>query len=249
MSECLRGWEYTDDQLLLRGVRPSSGTIENALMNYEREGCTCGKGLDCPLMKYLLTGDSNDASDGDWDEDDWDDSDEEDDPVVDDSDYHDPSDDVDMSNYDFTDNTYEEQEEDFSGIVEETFSEPEPIQEQPYARDYTARTSAVADLTDSAVRMQQENRLLREKLSEMELQVNQQLREISSRQDQQGQVETKMSTLQKANRELIWATNTCLKMLKHLPDSSKLNFRNSRDFAKMLEIYKEYVEPSKEAIR
>ena len=115
--------------------------------------------------------------------------------------------------------------------------------------DLVAFLSSPVSWVRSLMYLEEENRLLREKLSEMELQVNQQLREISSRQDQQGQVETKMSTLQKANRELIWATNTCLKMLKHLPDSSKLNFRNSRDFAKMLEIYKEYVEPSKEATR
>jgi hypothetical protein len=61
----------------------------------------------------------------------------------------------------------------------------------------------------------------------------------------EGVVEGRLEELTKSNQELIWSTLTCLKILKFLPDSHKMNFRNSSDFKKMLEIYKMRIEPQK----
>jgi len=264
----MQGWTMENDILQLRGARPSQATIEVALKTYEEQGCSCGKGLDCPLMKYLLTSPSELDSGIDTGFDNVDEYDESNPELDSDDDYSEFEEnqdvDVDMNHYDFTDEgSYVENpmtnfdEED---LVNDVFRPSSQIYADEEDTKYKTgaghlideveeKTHQVASYTETALRLQQENRLLREKLQEIELQVNQQLREISSRQQEQGAVEDRMSNLTKANKELTWANMTCLKMLKFLPDASKMSFRNSRDFNRMLQIYKEHVEPQKEATR
>jgi hypothetical protein len=111
--------------------------------------------------------------------------------------------------------------------------------------DVEQKATQIATFTDTTVRLQRENKLLRDKLQEMEGQVNQQLREISIRQKEAGHIEDKVKQTNEANRYLIRGMVTCLKLLKFLPDTQKMNFKNSQDYRVMLEIYKKYVEPHK----
>lgn len=274
MTVCTQGWSYENGSLLLRGTRPSRPALEQALAKYEKEGCSCGRGLDCPLMAYLLNDDGNDEpaaeeikppfevvstpspSEPEWDDEEDDDDDEWDDEPEDS--------DIDMSNYDFSDDgaykpnpmtSFDERD-----LVNDVFKPSSQIYEEEEEVKYRTgaghlideiedQANKIGSYADTTIRLQQDNRVLREKLDEMELQVNQQLREIATRQQQQGDVERMISETKRVNKELIWAITSCLKMLKFLPDSSKMNFRNSRDFKRMLEIYKEHVEPHKEEIR
>lgn len=275
MTVCTQGWTYEDNALLLRGLRPSKPVLEQALSRFEKEGCNCGRALDCPLMSYLLNDDGGNEPavidieqpsppfevvniattadepepEQDWDEDEWD--------SVDD-------DDIDMANYDFTDDgaykpnpmtSFNEKDlvNDVFKPSSQIYSEEEEIKRRTGAghliNEIEEQEVHIANYADTTIRLQQDNRVLREKLDEMELQVNQQLREIATRQQQQGDVEKMISDTKRVNKDLTWAITSCLKMLKFLPDSSKMNFRNSRDFKRMLEIYKEHVEPHKEEIR
>jgi hypothetical protein len=294
MTVCTQGWTYENSTLLLRGTRPSRPALEQALAKYEKEGCSCGRALDCPLMAYLLNDDGGDESitemvepkppfelvnlsessnhepepnenDSEWDnfspnprhhnddddEEDWDSDDDE-------------EDEIDMSNYDFSDDgsykpnpmtSFNEKDlvNDVFKPASQIYQEEQDTLNQSGARqlydEIDEQAAKIGSFADTTIRMQQDNRVLREKLSEMELQVNQQLREIATRQQQQGDVEKMISDTKRVNKDLIWSITACLKMLKFLPDSSKMNFRNSRDFKRMLEIYKEHVEPHKEEIR
>ena len=44
---------WNNDRLLLL-KQPISADIQSSLRVYESNGCQCGKGLDCPIMLYLL---------------------------------------------------------------------------------------------------------------------------------------------------------------------------------------------------
>lgn len=297
MTGCSANWNWTGQHLLLNGEPASKDAISKGISEYERHGCVCGKGLDCPLMSYLLSDQTQtfdevdepdiniesepdepmslpfpddseemvfeevnplEVDEDEWNSisnDDWDDEDIEPNPTNSNDD-----------NYDFAEfegeglykenpmTGYNENDlvQDVFTPSQELYAKEQQILEHAGAGrlldDLESKTNQVASYSETTVRLQRENRLLREKLEEMESQVNQQLREIGMRQKESTDIQETIKTLKNSNRQVIWAMIVCLKLLKFLPDSAKMNFRNSQDYRKMLEIYKQYVEPHKEAM-
>jgi hypothetical protein len=310
MAGCTMNWSWTGENLLLNGQRPTQADIQSSLRVYEANGCQCGKGLDCPIMLYLL-------HDTDEEEDDWNDSDEdwddtpsvappskisdekrlsappfgdpsssfyeeqygskndydEDDDEEDDWDDNAPWDDdnfeidetgvAEPSRFEFaeddrlfvpTPTSVDEQE-----IVDDVFDQMpvrhygEPPIRHPDDNNrvtsmvdhFERKQNEVMSISEKTARLSRENKLLREKLSELEGQVNQQLREIGIRQKETGHFEDEMQNIKGENMSLIRGMLMCLKLLKFLPDKHKMNFKNSNDYRQMMEIYKKYVEPKK----
>ena len=291
---------WQDEKLLLNGTSPSKEQINHSLRDYENQGCQCGKGLDCPLMLYLLTDDFDEEEDDvEFEqpfpesnelsmEEEWNsqnmvaDMVDEEHPglftatkvTFDEADEHNWNDDevvepLPINNtdnrYDFTADqgvyqpnpmtSYNEND-----LVQDVFRESNEIYHDEQKQleqtgaghlmdDVEQKATQIATFTDTTVRLQRENKLLREKMQEIEGQVNQQLREISIRQKEAGHVEDKVKQTGEANKYLIKGMVTCLKLLKFLPDTQKMNFKNSQDYRIMLEIYKKYVEPHKGDIK
>jgi hypothetical protein len=295
MTGCSANWIWTGQNLLLNNEPASRDAISKGISEYERHGCVCGKGLECPLMSYLLSDHSDSFDDEpdvdidmepempmaqpfpddseemvfeevnplEVDEEEWNSISNDD---WDDTENNEPTESDNNDDYDFAEiegegmyranplTGYNEQAlvEDVFTPSQELYAQEQQILEHAGAGrlldDLESKTNQVASYSETTVRLQRENRLLREKLEEMESQVNQQLREIGMRQKETTDIQDTINTLKNSNRQVIWAMIVCLKLLKFLPDSAKMNFRNSQDYRKMLEIYKQYVEPHKEAM-
>lgn len=316
MAGCTLNWTWNNDRLLLNGSNPSPADIQSSLRVYESNGCQCGKGLDCPIMLYLLhdndedddfveddfASDSNDMFDSTPEEDNFiirqreevtsfeqedvddsgrfdippfgentispfDDYNEEDDLTedwsednfeIDEQSSPEPSrfefaqDDrlfVPTSNTDIAENDIVEDV--FDSMPARNYGEP-PIRESGDSNrvtemvdHYERKQSEVLNISERTARLSRENKLLKEKLAELEGQVNQQLREISIRQKETGQFEDEMQNTKGENMQLVKGMLMCLKLLKFLPDKHKMNFKNSNDYRQMMDIYKKYVEPKK----
>lgn len=267
ITGCDIGWSFSNGILYYNGQEAERAKVERGLAKYEREGCACGKGLECPLMVFILESpDDDDSEEENWPEQSWDDSQEisDDIPLVKETleapqpyfDGTNGEEELEFGNQDLYDFTEAEvpaitetsfNEEDLVNDVFQTTEEMSEYEEPPqdYVDAYEAKVTEITNYANSMASSNSENRVLREKLEEMEQAMNQQLREVSLRQKEFGRVEKEIEVLKTANTELIWSTLTCLKILKFLPDSHKMNFRNSNDFKKMLDIYKVHIEPKK----
>lgn len=312
MTGCTLNWSWDNDRLLLNGGKPNPVDIQSSLRVYEQNGCQCGKGLDCPIMLYLLhDNDDEEFVEDDFSHDEFDTFEEippqyenasanresvvsfEQEDVDDTARFDNPPFSRDNQNL-FEDEDEDEEEWTDGNFEVDEHSGPEPsrfefaeddrlfvpsasaqIDEHEIVEDvfnsmpaknygempirapndsnrvtnmvdhFERKQSEVLNISERTVRMSQENKLLKEKLSELEGQVNQQLREISIRQKETGQFEDEMQDTKGENMQLVRGMLMCLKLLKFLPDKHKMNFKNSNDYRQMMDIYKKYVEPKK----